>query len=166
MLWQPSLLMKIAPISVRCIGPVLDFSTRYALEIWMDAKRVSIYGASGRRTGHAAIPDDIRDEIFRSQIHNDGVRLDTYPSLMGIAQLLAVGQGDEAIICAIEDLRESYSKEHVIARNLKDSLEAMKARWEASEGKVVEYRKKTRNMKVQLDAMPGAKCANAEHKAM
>jgi hypothetical protein len=42
----------------------------------------------------------------------------------------------------------------------------MKARWEAAEEKVVEYRKKIRDMKVQLDAMSGAKCANVEHKAM
>jgi hypothetical protein len=80
--------------------------------------------------------------------------------------LLGVEPGEEAIIWAIEDLRESYSKEHTKARNLKDSLEVMKARWEAAEGKVVEYREKIRDMKVQLDAMSGAKCANAEHKAM
>jgi hypothetical protein len=47
---------------------------------------------------------------------------------------------------------------------LKDSLEAMKARWEAAEGKVVEYRKDIPDTKVQLDAMSGAKCADAEHK--
>jgi chromosome segregation ATPase len=51
-------------------------------------------------------------------------------------------------------------------RNLKDDLEAIKARWEAAEGRVAEYRKKIRDMKVQLDAMSGAKCASAEHKAM
>jgi hypothetical protein len=73
MRWQPYLQMKIAPISARGIGPLLDFSTRFALTILMDEKRVSIYGASGQRTGHAAIPDDLRDETFRSQIHNDGV---------------------------------------------------------------------------------------------
>jgi hypothetical protein len=49
---------------------------------------------------------------------------------------------------------------------LKDSLEAMKARWEAAEGKVVEYGEKNRDMRVQLDAMSGAKCAIAEHKAV
>jgi hypothetical protein len=75
----------------------------------MDEKRVSISGASGRRTGHAAIPDDLRDEGLRSQIHIDGERLDTYQSLTGIAQMLDVELGEEAIICAIEDLRESYS---------------------------------------------------------
>jgi hypothetical protein len=42
----------------------------------------------------------------------------------------------------------------------------MKARWEAAEGKVVEYRKDIRDLKVQLDAMSGAKCAIAEHKAV
>jgi hypothetical protein len=115
--------MKIAPISARGIGPLIDFSTRYAPRIWVDERRVSIYGASGRRTGHAAIPGDLRDEICRSQIHNDGVRLDTYQSLTGIAQLLAVELGEDAIIYAIEDLRESYSREHTKARNLKDSLE-------------------------------------------
>jgi hypothetical protein len=140
MLWQPSLQMKIAPISVRCIGPLLDFSTRYALRIWIDEKRVWISGASGRRTGHAAIPDDLHDDIFRPQIHIDGARLDTYQSLTGIAQLLGVEPGEEAAIYAIEDLRESYSKEHIKTWNLKDSLEAVKSRWDAAEGKVVEYR--------------------------
>jgi hypothetical protein len=53
--------------------------------------------------------------------------------------LLGVGPGEKAIMCAIEDLRES--KEHIKARTLRDSLEAMKAGWEAAEGKVVEYRK-------------------------
>jgi hypothetical protein len=57
--------MKTAPISAKGIGPLLDFSTRYALRIWMDERRLSIYEASGRRTGHVAIPDDLRDEIFR-----------------------------------------------------------------------------------------------------
>jgi predicted nucleic acid-binding Zn-ribbon protein len=80
--------------------------------------------------------------------------------------LLGVEPGEEAIICSIEDLRESYSKEHIKARDLKDSLEAMKARWEAAVGKVVEYRKNIRDMKVQLDAMSGAKCGIAEHKAV
>jgi hypothetical protein len=80
--------------------------------------------------------------------------------------MLGVELGGEAIIYAIEDLRESYSKDHIRARNLKDSLEAMKARWETSERKVVEYRKNIPDLKVQLDAMPGAKCANAEHRAM
>jgi hypothetical protein len=42
----------------------------------------------------------------------------------------------------------------------------LKARWEAAGGKVDEYRKSIRDMKVQLDAMSGAKCANAEHKEM
>jgi chromosome segregation ATPase len=42
----------------------------------------------------------------------------------------------------------------------------MKARWEASEGKVVAYRKNIRDMKVQLDAMSGAKYAIAEHKTV
>jgi hypothetical protein len=69
----------------------------------MDEKRVSIYGASGRRTGPAAIPDDLRDETFRSQIDNDGVRVYRCQSLTGIAQLLAVEPGEEAVICAIED---------------------------------------------------------------
>jgi hypothetical protein len=85
---------------------------------------------------------------------------------MGIAELPGVEPGEEAIIYAIEDLRESYSKEQIRARNLKDSLEAMKARWESAEGKVVEYREDIRDMKVQLDAMSGAKCANAEHNAV
>jgi hypothetical protein len=132
----------------------------------MDEKRVSISGASGRLTGHAAIPDDLREEILRSEIHIDGAGLDSYHSLTGIAQMLGVELGEEAIIYVIEDLGESYSKEHTKARNLKDSLEAMKARWEASEGEVVEYREKIRGMKVQLDAMPGAKCAIAVHKAV
>jgi hypothetical protein len=62
--------------------------------------------------------------------------------------VLAVEPGEEAIICAIEDLRESYLKEHADARSLRDSLEEMKARWEAAEGKVVEYRKKIQVMNV------------------
>jgi hypothetical protein len=69
----------------------------------MDERHASIYGASGRRTGHAAVPDDLRDEMFRSQIHNDGLRLDSYQSLTGIAQMLGVEPGEEAVICAIED---------------------------------------------------------------
>jgi hypothetical protein len=59
--------MKVALISAMCIGPLLGFSTRYGPRIWMDEKRVSISGPSWRLTGHAAIPDDLRDEIFRSQ---------------------------------------------------------------------------------------------------
>jgi hypothetical protein len=81
----------------------------------MDEKRVLISGARGRRIGHAAIPDDLRDEIFRSQIHIDGERLDTYHSMTGIAQMMGVELGEEAIIYAIEDLRESYSKGHIKA---------------------------------------------------
>jgi hypothetical protein len=80
--------------------------------------------------------------------------------------LLGVEPGEEAIIYAIEDSRESYSKEHIKARKLKDSLEAMKARWEATEGKVVECRKSIPDTKVRLDVMSGTKCAIAEHKAM
>jgi hypothetical protein len=57
--------------------------------------------------------------------------------------LLAVEPGEEVVICAIEDQRKSYSKRRIEARGLKDSLEAMKARWEAAEGKVVEYRKRS-----------------------
>jgi hypothetical protein len=157
---------EMAPISRMCIWPLIGFSTRYALKVWMDENRVSISGSSGRRTRRAAIPGDLRDEIFRSQIHIDGERLDRYQSLTGIAQLLGVEPGEEAIICVIEDLRESYSEQHIQALKSKDSLEAMKTRWEAAEGKVVEHRKNIRDMKVQLDAMSGAKCGIAKHKAV
>jgi hypothetical protein len=88
----------------------------------MDEKRVPISRASGWRTGHVAIPDDLRDEIFRSQVHIDGERLRSYQSLTGIAQLPGVDPGEEATIYAIEDLRESYSKEPIHTRNLNDSL--------------------------------------------
>jgi hypothetical protein len=104
---------EIAARSAMCIGPLLGFSTRYALKLWMDENHVSISGARRRRIGHAVIPDDLRDEIFRSQIHIDGERLDTCQSLKGIAQMLGVELGEEATIYAIEDLRESYSKKHI-----------------------------------------------------
>jgi hypothetical protein len=132
----------------------------------MEGKRVSISGASGRRTGHAAIPDDLRDEIFRSQIHIDGERLDTYPSLMGhctVAGCRARRRGNDL---RHRRLAGIVSKGHIKARNLRESLEGMKARWEAAEGKVVEYRGHIQDMKVHLDAMSGAKCAIAEHKAV
>jgi hypothetical protein len=44
---------------------------------------------------------------------------------------------------------------------LRDSVEAMKARWEGGEGRVVEYRKRMQDMTVELDAMREAKCAAA-----
>jgi hypothetical protein len=38
-----------------------------------------------------------------SQIHNDGLRVGSYQSLTGIAQMLAVQPGEGAVICCIED---------------------------------------------------------------
>jgi hypothetical protein len=84
---------ETAPFSARCIWPLICFSSRHPLGVWMDEKRVWISGPSGRRTGHPSFPDDLSDEIFRSQIHIDGERLDTYQSQTGIAQLLGVEPG-------------------------------------------------------------------------
>jgi hypothetical protein len=47
---------EIAPISVRYIRPLIVFSSRHALGVWMDEKRVSISGPSRRRTGDSALP--------------------------------------------------------------------------------------------------------------
>jgi hypothetical protein len=128
---------EMASVSAMCIGPLIDFWTRYAPRMCMDEKRVSISGASRRRIGNAALPSDLHDETFRSQIHVDGGRLYEHQSLTGTAQLPGVEPGGEAIIYAIEDLRESYSKEHIEARGLKDGFEAMRARWEASQGRLL-----------------------------
>jgi hypothetical protein len=56
--------------------------------------------------------------------HKDMAMASTGPdqSLAGIAQLLGVEPGEDAIICAIEDLWEAYSRQHIDANNLRDSL--------------------------------------------
>jgi hypothetical protein len=49
---------------------------------------------------------------------------------------------------------------------LKDRLEAKSSRWGAADGKVVEYRENIPDIKVQLDAMSGAKCDIVEQNAV
>jgi hypothetical protein len=57
----------------------------------MDGRKcVSISEQSGGRIVHSGIPDDLRDEMFRAQIHIVSDRLDTDQSLRGIAQLLGI----------------------------------------------------------------------------
>jgi hypothetical protein len=47
---------EMAPISAMCARPLMGFSPRHALGVWMDEKRVSISGPSERRTGGSALP--------------------------------------------------------------------------------------------------------------
>jgi hypothetical protein len=97
-------------------------------------------------------------------MHIDGEWLDAYQSSMGIAQLLDVEPGEEALICAIDDLHESYLNQCIDARNFRDGSEAMKARWEAAEGMIDEHRKGMRDMRVQLDTMGEAKCSQGKYR--
>jgi hypothetical protein len=92
-----------------------------SMVVWRDGEGISISGTSGRRTVHSPIPDDLRAEMFRAHIHMDGEQPDTHPSLAGIAPLHDVDPVEEASIRAIEDVRESYSKQRIDARNLRDS---------------------------------------------
>jgi hypothetical protein len=47
---------EMASISARWVRPLIVFSSRRALGVWMDEKRVSISGPSERRTGDSALP--------------------------------------------------------------------------------------------------------------
>jgi hypothetical protein len=53
--------------------------------------------------------------------------------------LLGIGSGKVAVICAIEGWQESYSHQYIDGRNVRDSLAAVDARWEAGGRKVIEY---------------------------